>query len=143
MSRLGKFLHLSPRERRLLGEAALALAAIRLGLSLLTLRRLTNVLAYAIRRAPRRFGEDSSFTAHAARAVLRASAYVPGTTCLTQALALLALLQRRGCTADMRIGLTRDGSHCIDGHAWVEFQGRVIFGHGFVPEIVLPAFERE
>ena len=98
-------------------------------------------MAHAIRRTPPGFGADGWFPGHAARAVTRASAYVPRATCLAQALAVQVLLQRRGCTADLRIGLARGGLQRVEGHAWVECHGKVVFGHGFLPEIVLPAFE--
>jgi len=48
------------------------------------------------------------------------------------------LLERRGYSADLRIGLAREAQRQLMAHAWVEHQGRVIFGDGFpAAEVVL------
>jgi hypothetical protein len=141
MRRFGKFLHLPAAERALLVEAALVLAVIRFWLCLLPLRRLSSFMARAVRWMPRGVGAGESFPGQAARAVTRASACVPGAACLAQALAVRVLLQRRGYTAELRIGLARGESRRVKGHAWVECQGQVAFDYGFVPEAVLPAYE--
>ena len=52
----------------------------------------------------------------------------PGATCLVRALAAQVLLQRAGHSADLRIGIARDGTERIAAHAWVESQGSVIVG---------------
>jgi hypothetical protein len=115
------------------------LAMIRLGLGLLPLEHLTRVMAYVVQKTLRKFVAGGSLAAHAARAVTRASAYVPRATCLARALAVQALLQRRGCIATLRIGLAR-GAQRVEGHAWVEVGGSAVFGEGFASEMVLPGF---
>ena len=58
-----------------------------------------------------------------ARAVHRASRYgvfQPG--CLPRAMALSRLLDRRGLTARLCVGVRRDGAELI-AHAWVEYGG--------------------
>ena len=62
-------------------------------------------------------------------AVRSAARFVPGATCLPQALAAEAILRRRGHPADLRLGVTR-GDHGVEAHAWVESYGRVIVGDG-------------
>jgi hypothetical protein len=141
MRRLGKLLRLPAVERMLFLEAVLALAVIRLGLWLLPLQHLRSIMAHAVRRMPREFVADGSLPRHAARAITRASVYVPRTTCLARALAVQALLQRRGCIADLRIGLARGEAQRVEGHAWVEIQGTVVFRDGFVSKMVLPGFQ--
>lgn len=43
--------------------------------------------------------------------------------CLTRSLVLLWLLARRGVTAQLRIGVRKDGSSQLLAHAWVEIDG--------------------
>jgi len=62
-------------------------------------------------------------------AVLSAARFVPGATCLPQALAAEAILHRRGHPADLRLGVKR-GNDGVEAHAWVESYGRVIVGDG-------------
>jgi hypothetical protein len=60
-------------------------------------------------------------------AVAAAGRRVPGSTCLTEALAAQILLARRGYPAFVRIGVARDGDDGIKAHAWVESEGKVLF----------------
>jgi len=53
--------------------------------------------------------------------------YVPGATCLTKALAARAILRHYGQTACIRIGVAKADT-LIDAHAWVEVDGRIVFG---------------
>jgi hypothetical protein len=57
------------------------------------------------------------------------------TTCLTQALTVQALLARRGYPSRLHIGVTRGRQGELDGHAWVELDGRILIG-GTVPQLV-------
>jgi transglutaminase superfamily protein len=58
-------------------------------------------------------------------AVDRASRYVPGATCLSQAIALTWMLRRRGIAAVVRLG-ARSQRGAFKAHAWVEYQGVVL-----------------
>jgi hypothetical protein len=60
---------------------------------------------------------------------LSAARFVPGATCLPQALAAEAILRRQGHPADLRLGVKR-GDDGVEAHAWVESYGRVIVGEG-------------
>jgi hypothetical protein len=126
MGRARRFLRLSADERRLVLGAALLMTAIRLALSLVSLRALRRLLArWAPGAAPSRRLEGPA-PDDLARAVARASAAVPGATCLVQALALEALLERRGCPARLRVGFAGGEGRTLTGHAWVESEGRVL-----------------
>jgi hypothetical protein len=46
-------------------------------------------------------------------------------SCLPRALALRAMLSRRGLAASVRIGVTRQGETVL-AHAWVEHNGQVL-----------------
>jgi len=61
------------------------------------------------------------------RTVQRCKRFVPGATCLTQALATKAVLKRYGQDSIIRIGVAKTKAS-IDAHAWVEVEGQIIFG---------------
>jgi hypothetical protein len=59
--------------------------------------------------------------------VQSAACYVPGATCLPQALAAQFLLSRRGIMTDLKLGVAKcEGA--VLGHAWIELDGKPIFG---------------
>lgn len=61
-------------------------------------------------------------------AVDRAARLVPGAVCLCQALVVQTLLQRRGVSSELRIGVARDASGAFIAHAWVEAEGVTVIG---------------
>lgn len=136
--RLGKFVHLPPAERWLVIEAVLVLGLIRLALWLLPLQRLRSLMTYAADLLHARTWPDSSLLGRAGRAVDMACTCVPQATCLPRALAVQFLLERRGYSADLRIGFARGAQRQLTAHAWIEHRGQVIFGGGFpAAEVVL------
>lgn len=83
------------------------------------------------RSSERRRADDVSRYADPARlswAVGAAARRVPSASCLTQALALEALLDEAGFEADVRIGVARRPDGSFEAHAWVEHAGRVLIG---------------
>jgi transglutaminase-like putative cysteine protease len=117
------------RWRRLTGDekifairAAVSIAAMSIGLRVLGIKRML-AAEYA----------DVTGAAHPDRperiqalviAVERAGRYVPGGTCLTQSLALVRMLRRRGIAADVRVGVRTDNG--FHAHAWVAVNGVAI-----------------
>ena len=63
-----------------------------------------------------------------ARRIERLAGFVPGASCLTQALALQWLLARGGHGSDLHIGVRRAGDGRFAAHAWVSCNGRVVLG---------------
>jgi len=63
-----------------------------------------------------------------ARAVSVVSRFVPGASCLTQALAAQWLLRRRGEDAKLCFGIARSPSGAMEAHAWLEHDGGVLIG---------------
>lgn len=63
-----------------------------------------------------------------ARAVSAAARFVPGATCLTQALSLRLLLAMRGYASEMHVGVTRDDSNRFTAHAWLVSDGQIVIG---------------
>ncbi|MBC7236965.1 MAG: lasso peptide biosynthesis B2 protein [Chloroflexi bacterium] len=122
-------------------ESTALLLAIRLGLWLLPF----NVLRRLVRAAHRTArGAAMDSVKDIAWAVSVARRYVPRATCLTQALAVEALLCRRGYIPSVRFGVRKKEGALIEAHAWVECAGQVVVGG---PESLLlsytPLTERE
>jgi hypothetical protein len=148
MRRLHSLLRLAPADRRLLIETALLLAAIRLGLSLLSFRTVLNLLAAILRKPkletrnpePETFRSRSTQQASSNRivwAVDLASRHVPATrNCLIRALAANALLARQHYPARLHIGVAKGTDNKLQAHAWVESGGKVVVGGSGLEEFV-------
>ncbi len=118
-------------ERCLLLQAMFLVSAIRVALALSSfggVERGLNRLGRALTVTRRAWHADSS--ERVVRAVSRASAYVPGASCLTQALAVRLLLTRQGCRPRLCIGFGQRAGGGLEGHAWVESDGGVVVGGG-------------
>jgi hypothetical protein len=135
-----------PLEPWLLGQAVLAMAAARLGLSVLSFGTFRRVFEIGPPQGPRRDATPADATDATPRAVIRAvtraGRIVPRSTCLVQAVAARTLLTRRQQPAELRIGVARSDAGRLEAHAWLERDGRVILGgpttERFAP---LPALE--
>lgn len=129
MKSLRRFLELPAPERHLLIKAVLLLVAIRLGLAVLPFRTLRRLLAGRGERAAGWRRTDRVSPDRIAWAVMAAGRYAPGrATCLVEALAVEALLARRGYPARLRVGVAREEDGRLQAHAWVESGGRVVIG---------------
>jgi len=125
---LRKFLALGGGERMLVVRCACVLVLARLGLCMLSVRRLHALLAARppARRAPASPARHSA--ERVAWAVRAAARYVPGATCLPQALTAVRMLLRHGHPAELRIGVVRADDGRLAGHAWVESDGAIVIG---------------
>lgn len=146
MRRLYKFLTLEAVERRLLVEASFLLPVIWLGLGRVpftTLRRM-------VVRSPRNLASpnvDRRLPDQVVWAVTVLCQLAPQrATCLIQALTAQAMLARRGYPSRLQIGVMRGSQGGLDGHAWVEHEGRILIG-GSAPELArfapLTAFDSD
>jgi hypothetical protein len=123
MSALGRLLALPPSRRRLLYRAAVVVALFRAGLSILPFRWV-RALAERPRprpRAPRATPDELAWS-------VGVSGRRIGSTCLTEALALQALLLREGHEATLRLGVAKTEAGALEAHAWLESRGRVLIG---------------
>lgn len=121
---LSKFLQLPGSDRRLLVRSGLVLVVARVALWLLPLEVARRFLARLTKPRP-------AATATAERigwAVSVASRLVPQATCLPQALAAEALLAQDRHPVVLRIGVVKTDAGRIEGHAWVESEGRIVIG---------------
>jgi hypothetical protein len=120
--------HLSDRsttEVRRLFYAMLLILAVRAALYVIPFRIL-RALADVPQRARRR--RDDSALAGIAHDVVAAAQFVPGATCLTQALTAQILLRREGFEPALEIGVARDPSGQFKAHAWVRCEGIIVVG---------------
>jgi Transglutaminase-like superfamily len=127
-SRIARFRSLPSSDRTLFLIALLAIALVRVGLRMSSFRRVRRSLTRIVRptRSPDPTPGEVDRIGWAVRSAAR---FVPGATCLPQALAAEAILRRRGHPADVRLGVKR-GDDGVEAHAWVESYGRVIVGDG-------------
>lgn len=132
MPKLRKLLVLSWADRSLLLTAWVLVAMIRLGLGVLPFRDLRAILARVRTsgRPPTR--SRQRLEAQVVWSVNAASEWVPKATCLTRALATQALLARYGQPALIHIGVAKDPDGRVEGHAWLEIEGKIVLGGGDV-----------
>jgi len=123
MNLLRRVASLPPAERLLLLRAACTVTFFRLGLSTVPFSRLLRLAERGLRGSRSAVEPD-----RAAWAVRVVSRRVPHATCLTQALALQALLAEGGRRGHLRIGVRNEKPGRIAAHAWLELDGRVLIG---------------
>jgi hypothetical protein len=119
---------LTAADRRLVAEAAWLLLLARVGLWVLSYRRLVRALEAAPRSSPEPVREAADRVAWAVTGLARR---LPGMTCLVQSLAAHALLLRRGCPSQLHIGVQApgpSGGRPLEAHAWVVCERRVVVG---------------
>lgn len=63
------------------------------------------------------------------KAILVSGRYVDDATCLVRAFAGQIMLARRGFPSEVKIGVAFTSEKALEGHAWVEFEGKVIIGY--------------
>jgi hypothetical protein len=119
VKKLPAFLALPRRDQVLLIEACATLAIVRGALHLFTID--------SLRAWAGRLGHGNRAVESIVWAVRTASRSMPGTTCLSSALALQRLLSAQGCVSQLHIGVAREAEQ-IAAHAWVLHEGRVLIG---------------
>ena len=129
MRLLRRFFGLTSVERRVLVKATLLLALIQLGLGRLPFTVLRRLVTGDTTNGGRLSADRQGFADAVVWAVTAASRRVPGrTTCLSQALTAQALLARNGYPSRLQFGVVRGTRGEVEGHAWVECEGRVLIG---------------
>lgn len=122
-----RFLRRPSGERRLLAEAAVTLAAVKVMLLAVPFDRWRHLLENPPENvAPQ---TPTAVSKEVARAVSLLSRYSAGSlTCLPQALAVRSMMRRRGLHCQLRVGVARARDAGIRAHAWVVYDGEVIIG---------------
>ena len=132
LSRLCKFASLRTADQALLLYAFMLVAAIRAGLWVAPFRWIRERAEQAARDASLRRPSPPQSIPNLTGAVELVSRYIPGATCLTQALSAQFLVARAGHAATLRIGVLRATKSPLKAHAWLECHGRIVIG-GDVP----------
>jgi hypothetical protein len=136
MTWLTKFLRLPGSDRWLLIQSWILIAVTRLGLWVMPFRWLRAALD-RWGAAGLAVGACEVPAERVAWAVRVTAQYVPWAgTCLVRSLAAHALLQRRGHTAEFRLGVTRGAEDQFHAHAWVTCAGQVLIGEREVEKFV-------
>jgi hypothetical protein len=132
------FLGLSSTERRLTLQAWCVLAAFRVRLWVLPASSTASWIRDSAPSAALAT-EPRVPAGEIARAVIRAARFVPGASCLVQALSGSRLIRRAGGSATIHIGVAT-GPDGFKAHAWLESEGQVLIGGGTVETYI--ALER-
>ncbi|MCP3919687.1 MAG: lasso peptide biosynthesis B2 protein [bacterium] len=128
MRALLNYLRRSPAERRLARRALWWVTRIHVSLLVRKFDRTRSWLASKRAPAAAQASPTEEEIARIAWAVSAASSFVPGARCLSQALASQVLLGRAGLAASLRLGIGRDDEGVVEAHAWLEHEGRVVYG---------------
>jgi hypothetical protein len=129
MVRLVKFLRYPFPEKLILIRVSILLVLIRIALFVFPFRTVSRLAQHAGPRAPDLNASGDLSTSRILWAINRAGyPILRDRACLTQALAAQVLLQRRGVSAQVRIGVLKDGDGEFQAHAWLESEGQVLFG---------------
>jgi transglutaminase superfamily protein len=126
-ARLARFYRLAQHERRFLAAAWAGLVAARLALALMPSRTVREWAEAGWSPGPRDGGPEPERAAELVEAAARH--HLLGTTCLTRAIALCALLRRRGHDARLIMGCGRSEGR-FEAHAWVVCGDRALTAGG-------------
>jgi hypothetical protein len=129
MARVRKFLDLGLQERCLLLHTLLLVVSLRAALGLLPFKQVNELLACG---ATRRQTRCNISKARVISAIRVASAFIPGSTCLTQALAAKYQLERFGLNTQLHFGVAKEKGRFL-AHAWLQCDGEVVIGGEIAP----------
>lgn len=127
MNRVAELFAPSPPDRRLLIEAWIVLAAMRVAVRTISLARLSKLTS---RSRGKRLGDRDLPSVEAiVRAVDRASVAIPGgRNCLLRALTAELMLRRVNYETELKIGVAKPPHGEFRAHAWVEIAGKIVTG---------------
>jgi hypothetical protein len=129
VSKVFTFLQLKTSDKYILIRVVALMLVIRIGLSVVPFRVLLELLRSWRERQPDRRALDQKSAKRALWGIRLIGPYVPGATCLTQALAALTLLGHFGQPASLRFGIARQEGGELTAHAWVETEGKIVIGN--------------
>lgn len=120
--RLARLARLPTSDKREIFATFLTIVFVRLSLSCIGYNKLRKMIPPANRRAPADLSQDLG------RRVILLARFIPGASCLTQAVTAQLMLARLGYQSDMRVGVRQDENGHIHAHAWLLTEGKVILG---------------
>lgn len=122
-----RFLRRPAPDRRLLLEALICLAVLRVGLAVLPFERM--VSRFGRLRNPGPGGPPSGLGPRVGWAVSAAARHSPWTSgCVAQALTAHRMLARRGVPSTLYVGVARPEGEDVVAHAWVQCGQDVVVG---------------
>jgi hypothetical protein len=121
-----QFFRLSPTEQMLVVEAAILGAAYVIGLRLFP-RLSLRLLREPSRRVRGRKANPADIET-IATTVERVGRFVPGASCIVQAVTARQMLARRGWLARVHVGFAPSIQRPVLAHAWLELDGVVLLG---------------
>lgn len=124
MRNLPRVLSLSGSEMLFLARCLLVVAAVRLGLTLLSYNHIRRMVTRLDAQQPAGIGD----LRRVAWGVAAAARLVPYASCLTQALSGQYLLARQGNASKIRIGIERDTGTQLKAHAWLMSGNQIVLG---------------
>ena len=124
MRNLPRVLSLSGSEMLFLARCLLVVAAVRLGLTLLSYNHIRRMVTRLDAQQPADIGD----LRRVAWGVAAAARLVPYASCLTQALSGQYLLARQGNASKIRIGIERDTGTQLKAHAWLMSGDQIVLG---------------
>jgi hypothetical protein len=128
MTRLSKFIALAPAERRVVREALVSVAVMRLATWTMPFARV-RAIADRMRSKSLRGEFEKPPRERIAWAVNAAGNVVPaGANCLVRALAAEVMLGRYGYPAELHFGVANPAAGGFKAHAWLESEGVVVMG---------------
>jgi hypothetical protein len=114
---------LSARERRRALGTIVLMALVRTALWVLPFRQVRRLASAVGSSHWRHLGFGETDTRWAVRLAAR---YVPGASCLTQAITAQLLLSWSGTESRLHVGVSRLGK--FEAHAWLECNGNILLG---------------
>jgi hypothetical protein len=129
MPRLRRFWVLPPGEKWATLEASVLLALVQGALWVGPRRAWLSLVRRACTSpagAPEVSAREQERLAVVRRALGRAAARVPKTTCLGRALTGWLMLRERGLSAVVRLGVSRSPEQVFSAHAWLECHGTIV-----------------
>jgi hypothetical protein len=135
-------LHMPPRRRWLLLEAAWSLLIVRLWLASVPVDRVAGRLGVfvpptdrrVIERQARCYAGDAAIAMAVRWAIERVAPHMPfRAVCLQRAMAAHAMLRRRGVPSVLHFGAAKQREKALDAHAWLDAAGVPVTGYPLDP----------
>jgi hypothetical protein len=126
MTRLLKFFRLDDSDRHLLINTLILLGFVNLGLWLLPFSTLRQILE---RIGQPNFKASQPSVHKIIWAVNVSTNFIPGAKCLARALTCQVLMNQRGDSPQLCIGVAKDETGKLKAHAWLEHQGKIVIGY--------------
>lgn len=127
MRRIFKFFRLSLHEKFLFIESLLLLIIVKLGLSLLSFKKILDLLEKSRNNSKALYNKLS--LEQIAWAVEVSGRYAPKATCLSKALTAQYLFRKNGYCSSVHIGVEKNSNGDLEAHAWIEIDGHIVIGN--------------